>query len=92
MYLIGMIIKIVGSLIFLYYRLSWMSLILIFLRGLIILFQILVGKSASNILKEINVEKDQRMKVYTELVEGIKVIKLYGWELAFNRLLLDVSY
>ena len=30
------------------------------------------------------------MKYYTELVEGIKTIKLYGWELAFKEIIQEI--
>ena len=58
-------IKIVGTSLVIAFRLGWMSLLLFVLIGSIIVFQIFMGKLTSKYLKEINLEKDQRMKVYT---------------------------
>ncbi len=33
----------------------------------------------------INVSKDGRIKLCSEIIEGIKFIKLYGWEMAFKK-------
>ncbi len=34
--------------------------------------------------------KDQRIKMMSELLNGIKVLKLYAWELAFIRRINDI--
>ena len=46
--------------------------------------QILVGKLNSTIVQKVNVYKDKRINTCTEIIEGIKFIKLYGWEIAFK--------
>jgi hypothetical protein len=43
-----------------------------------------------NILVEINVNKDKRVKLAGELVEGIKHIKIYGWELIFMNMIKSI--
>lgn len=35
-------------------------------------------------------EKDNRIKLMNEVLNGIKVIKLYAWELAFKEKVLDI--
>ena len=34
-----------------------------------------------------NVFKDQRVKICTEIIEGVKFIKLYGWEIALKKII-----
>lgn len=41
----------------------------------------------SSIIQKVNVYKDRRVKVCTEIIEGIKFIKLYGWEIAFKHII-----
>jgi hypothetical protein len=36
--------------------------------------------------------KDQRIKMMNEVLNGIKVLKLYAWEIAFIRRLNDVRH
>ena len=47
-------------------------------------------KMASNILKSVNIYKDKRVKVCTEIIEGIRFIKLYGWEIAFQKIIQEL--
>ena len=35
-------------------------------------------------------EKDKRVKLMSEILNGIKVLKLYAWEESFNRIISDV--
>ena len=72
-------IKLITISVLLYLRLGWMFIILHCVIGLTVLFQIGLGKLTSKYFKEINIPKDKRIKLYTELLEGIKLIKLYGW-------------
>lgn len=46
-----------------------------------------VGKINGSFLVEINVNKDKRVKLASELVEGIKHIKIYGWETIFKNMI-----
>ena len=45
-----------------------------------------ISKFNSETIKEINEYKDKRVHTTTEIIEGIKPIKLYGWELAFRKI------
>lgn len=40
----------------------------------------------SNILKKTYAHKDERVKTCTQIIEGIKFIKFYSWELAFDEM------
>lgn len=46
-----------------------------------------ISKYNGKLLQEINIYKDRRIKTTTEVMEGIKYIKLYGWEIAFRRII-----
>ena len=61
------------------YRFGWPALILVVVFLVFVPLQVLVGKMNSLELEKINVDKDKRITICTEIVEGIKFIKLYGW-------------
>ena len=52
---------------------------------MIIIMYIHVCKCVSTRLKAAKVT-DQRVKVMNEVISGIRVIKMYGWELAFHKM------
>lgn len=68
-------------------RFGWPGVIPIGVILFFLPFQILVGKMNGNIIQKVNVNKDKRIKICTEIVEGIKFIKLYGWEIAFKHII-----
>ena len=39
----------------------------------------LISKANSHLTKELTVLKDKRIQISTEVIEGIKYVKLYGW-------------
>ena len=51
---------------------------------LIIIIEILIGKSNFSFMENANNIRDSRIKHITEMIEGIRVIKNYAWELAFQ--------
>ena len=77
----------IGDIIILVIRLGWPGIICPLVVILLIPFQILLGKFCSRMLKGVNVYKDDRIKLCTEIIEGIKFIKLYGWEIAFKKII-----
>lgn len=46
-------------------------------------FQILIAKIIGNLTHKLNINKDKRISQFKEIIEGIKFVKLYGWEIAF---------
>ena len=48
------------------------------------MLQIFLGKKNGELLREVNVEKDHRIKIYSEIVDNIKFIKYQGWEYSFR--------
>ena len=49
--------------------------------------QTCIGRANAAILKKSNLTKDARVKTCTEIIEGIKYIKIYGWEMAFKHII-----
>lgn len=60
-------------------RLGWTGAIMILVPLAIFPFQFIVGRIIGSQLKGVNVYKDFRVKITTEIIEGIKFVKLYGW-------------
>ena len=49
-----------------------------------------ISKKNGETIQEINKFKDSRVKTTSETIEGIKYIKLYGWELAFKKIIQNI--
>ena len=77
----------IGYIIILVLRLGWPGIICPLVVIFFIPFQIWLGKFCSKMLEGVNVYKDERIKLCTEIIEGIKFIKLYGWETAFKKII-----
>ena len=60
-------------------RFGWPGILIAAVIIFFLPLQILVGKMNGNIMQKVNVYKDRRVKVCSEVIEGIKFIKLYGW-------------
>lgn len=78
---------VIGVIVILVIRLGWPGIIGPLVALIMIPIQFYVGKINSDLLKEVNVYKDKRVKVCTEIIEGIRFIKLYGWEIAFKKII-----
>lgn len=68
-------------------RLGWVGLICIAVPLLILPIQGFIGKINGQLLHKVNCFKDQRVKITNEVIEGIRFVKLYAWELAFYRII-----
>jgi len=60
-------------------RFGWPGILIAVVIIAILPLQIIVGKINGSIMQKVNVYKDKRVKVCSEVIEGIKFIKLYGW-------------
>lgn len=69
------IIKIIG----------FLGLISVFVILLIIPITHFISKLNITILSRLIALKDKRIQISSELIEGIKYIKLYGWEFPFKK-------
>jgi len=68
-------------------RLGWPGALGMAIVLLVLPISNFISKYNGKLLQEINVYKDRRIKTTTEVIEGIKYIKLYGWEIAFRRII-----
>jgi ABC-type bacteriocin/lantibiotic exporter with double-glycine peptidase domain len=79
-------LMLVGITVILYIRIGWPCLLAIAFILLMVPLIRRISKISARILKEANEKKDVRVQLSAEMVEGIKYIKLNGWEIAFHRL------
>jgi ATP-binding cassette subfamily C (CFTR/MRP) protein 4 len=60
-------------------RLGWSGLICIFTPLLIMPILWAIGVNNGKILSSLNTQKDARVKITGEIIEGIRFVKLYAW-------------
>jgi len=68
-----------GSTALLLMRLGWAACIGLILLGLLVPLTDWVSSLNGQMVKEMSSFKEQRVQITTEMIEGIKYIKLYGW-------------
>lgn len=83
-------VVLVGIAIILVCRVGWVGIVGVFLFLLFIPISILISKKNGDIISESNKFKDERVDLTAQIIEGIKSIKLYGWELAFKKIVQKV--
>ena len=71
-------------------RLGWVALIGIGIMILQLPFSNKIAKRNRNMIIEANKYKDSRVQMTSEMIEGIKYTKLYGWELAFQKIIQNI--
>jgi ABC-type multidrug transport system fused ATPase/permease subunit len=76
-----------GITILLITRIGWAAVVGIVIILLFIPITNMISKRNGDIIVEINKHKDRRVQITAETIEGIKYVKLYGWELAFKRII-----
>ena len=72
-------IILLGFWVILVIRLGWVSLVGIVIVIIQIPIANRIAKKNGDIINEANEYKDSRVQVTTEVIEGIKYTKLYGW-------------
>ena len=80
----------VASLILLGIRLGWPGILCPLIILVLAPLQTAVSRANSRILREINRDKDRRVKLITEIIEGIHFIKVQCWEPVFGRIVQQV--
>lgn len=69
----------IGSTVLLVIRLGWPGVLGIIVVILTVPLSNCISKGNGKLIHEINVFKERRVQTTTEVIEGIKFIKLYGW-------------
>lgn len=80
-------LMIIGIFIILIINLGWVGIVSPLVVMILIPIQFLIGRKNGSLYGEVNVEKDKRIKLSTDIIENIKSIKFYGWERAFKKLI-----
>ena len=78
---------VIGVGVILYIRIGWPSLIGILIVVISVPVCIKISNKNFEILKNVNGLKDKRVAITNDVMEGIKYIKINGWELAFKNLI-----
>lgn len=78
---------IIGITVSIYSLIGWVGLISVVLLILLTPLNFLISEKNGELLKEINGFKDKRVKITQEVIESIKSIKLYGWEVFFKKII-----
>ncbi|KAL4437735.1 hypothetical protein ABPG74_012410 [Tetrahymena malaccensis] len=69
------------------FRLGPLGMLSIVFLILILPIQSLIGKIASRFTQKRVLKSDERIKLINEIIEGIRIIKIYGWEEAMRRII-----
>ncbi|KAL4483821.1 hypothetical protein ABPG72_006196 [Tetrahymena utriculariae] len=89
-YLFQMIVgvyTIIIALIVLAFRLGPLGMLSIAFLVIILPIQSLIGKLASRYTSKRVQKSDERIKLINEIIEGIRIIKIYGWEEAIKQII-----
>ncbi|KAL4434857.1 hypothetical protein ABPG74_021196 [Tetrahymena malaccensis] len=76
----------IGALIILYFRLGPYGLLSVVFLSFVFPMQNYFGKKAAYYTQKRTVKSDERVKLINEAIEGIRLIKMYGWEKAFRQM------
>ena len=71
-------------------RLGWVALIGIVIMVLQLPISNKIAQKNGDMIVEANEYKDSRVQMTSEMIEGIKYTKLYGWELAFQKIIQNI--
>lgn len=80
-------VMLIGITTILIIRIGWVGIIGIVMILLIIPLSKKISEKNGETIQKVNQFKDRRVQITTETIEGIKYIKLYGWEIAFKRII-----
>ena len=72
------------------YRFGWLGFAAVIPLILVLLYQSWISDIYGDLNEEVNEEKDKRISLYSQMLEGIKLIKLYGWEFAFKEKIQEI--
>lgn len=79
MYVFSLPVIVVGSSVILYSFFGWSGFVGILFLLLVVLITTAVSSINGRLMEELGVERDKRVEITTEIIEGIKYVKMYGW-------------
>ena len=79
------IITVFGSLIYLYFIIGWAAFVIPAVFVFIMPITWFTSKKMKEMRKQIQEKNDKRLKIMNEIINGIRVLKMYAWETAFMK-------
>ncbi|XP_060605432.1 multidrug resistance-associated protein 1-like [Ruditapes philippinarum] len=83
-------LQIIGSVVYLYYTVGYAMFAGLAVMILLVPFNMVILTNAQKCEKLVMERKDDRIKLMTEILNGIKILKLYAWEMAFGKKVTDI--
>ena len=83
-------LQIILSLVFLYNEIDWAAFMALGVFVLVAPLSTIVGGKIREYIGLMMKQKDSRIKIMNELLSGIKVLKLYAWEIPFMKKVNDI--
>jgi ABC-type multidrug transport system fused ATPase/permease subunit len=76
---------VIGGTVIICLRVGWGGIFTFIVPLVVFPITYFISTKIKDFILRINVNKDSRIKLCSEIIEGIKFIKLYGWETAFKK-------
>lgn len=80
----------IGSVVLLIIRLGWPGALGIAVILISVAITNCISKRNGLLISEINKIKDKRVETTSNVIDGIRFIKLYGWETAFQKIIKNI--
>jgi ABC-type multidrug transport system fused ATPase/permease subunit len=77
----------IGSIALLVLRMGWPGILGILVAMLTFPLSTCISRYNGSLFEQANIHKDRRIETTSEVIEGIKFVKLYGWEAAFRKMI-----
>lgn len=75
----------IGGTVLIWIMVGWPAVFTFIIPLIIFPIVLKISKKIKDFIVLITLSKDKRIKLCSELIEGIRFIKLYGWEMAFKK-------
>ena len=75
----------VGGTVLIWIMVGWPAIFTFIVPLIIFPIVLAISRKIKQYIVLIAISKDKRIKLCSELIEGIRFIKLYGWEMAFKK-------
>ena len=79
------VLTIFGSIIYLYFIMDWAAFVLPIVFIVIVPITWYTAKKMRETQVNVNEKNDKRLKIMNEIINGIRVLKMYAWETAFMK-------